>query len=173
MVKELSVRAFARRTGVSHVAVLKAIRIGRLKQSIRRRDGTPVIVDVACADREWRDNASRTPPATPKTRKKPPAEPTSGPTLTEATRQVTMERQRKLAMENAVASGQLVAKTAVVKEAFEAERIIREAILNLPARIAGELAAESDANRVSAKLDAALREALTAASDALLATVNE
>jgi hypothetical protein len=58
----------------------------------------------------------------------------------------------------------LVEVSRASKEAFESARIIREAMLNLPARLAGELAAETDATAVHLRLDAAIREALGAAS---------
>lgn len=171
----MSVRAYAKHRKVTHRAVQKAIATGRLKDSIGYRGGKPYIKDVTLADREWRENASRTPPAAAKSsaRQSKPAEEETGITLTEATRLVTIERQRKLQMENEVASGRLLDKNHVVKEAFESARIIREGLLNLPARLAGELAAESDASKVFAKLDDALREALTATADTLDATVNQ
>ena len=93
-------------------------------------------------------------------------------TLIDAQQVVAIERGRKLRMENEVMRGQLVKRSLVAKEAFEAERIIREAMLNLPVRIAGELAAEHDAGRVQLRLDAAIREALNRAADQLEATVN-
>jgi phage terminase Nu1 subunit (DNA packaging protein) len=50
----LSVRAYARRRGVSHTAVSKAIDSGRLKLSVVRDErGQPKIADPALADREW------------------------------------------------------------------------------------------------------------------------
>jgi hypothetical protein len=45
--------------------------------------------------------------------------------------------------------------------------------LNIPARVAAELAAESDPGKVHMRLDAAIREALNATADALLAAGNE
>jgi hypothetical protein len=57
----LSLSAFARRHGVSVSAVSKAVKTGRLARSVGRIGWyqQPVIVDVARADCEWRENVSR------------------------------------------------------------------------------------------------------------------
>lgn len=52
----LSLRAYARRRGVSAEAVSKAITDGRLKESVTRVDGAPKIADPELADREWEAN---------------------------------------------------------------------------------------------------------------------
>ena len=83
---------------------------------------------------------------------------------------MTSERERKLKMENDVRAGLLVSVHDVAKEAFESERIIREGILNIPARLAAELAAERDAGQNFLPLDQALRAALTATADWLEAS---
>jgi hypothetical protein len=78
-----------------------------------------------------------------------------------------MERFRKLRIENDLREGRVVDVRAAKREAFESARIIRESVLNLPARIAAELAAETDPAKVFARLDDALREALGDAADRL------
>ena len=93
-------------------------------------------------------------------------------TLFEAQRLATLQRERKLRLENDVTEGRLIPLEVVTKEAFEAERTIRENILNIPARIAGELAALTDVGKVSVRLEAALRDALNSAADSLL-VINE
>jgi phage terminase Nu1 subunit (DNA packaging protein) len=50
----LAVRAYARHRGVSHVAVLNAIKSERLRESVRGGK----VVDVALADREWARNTN-------------------------------------------------------------------------------------------------------------------
>jgi hypothetical protein len=58
-----SFRAFAKAIGVSHQAVSKGARTGRLSASLGHdRHGRPCIADVALARREWRANASQPPP---------------------------------------------------------------------------------------------------------------
>lgn len=160
---------FAKRHKVSRQAVIKAIRTGRLRESV---NASGEIIDVDLADREWKANATQ--PANagkpvnagrgPQRAPKP-----AGDTLAEATLAVMRERQRKLELENAETEGRLIDRATVVKERFESGRLIREAILNIAARISGELAAETDAAKVYARLDAAHREALNAIADSLVA----
>jgi response regulator of citrate/malate metabolism len=53
----LTLRELARRLGVSHTAIRKAIRSGRLEQSIRYDElGRPFVADGALAAREWEAN---------------------------------------------------------------------------------------------------------------------
>lgn len=157
----ISLRALARRIGVSPEAVSKGRRTGRLSRSIgTTKKGQPVVMDPDLAVREWHENATK------------PSPRGSTVALADEQRLLVAARRRKLELETMVAEGRLIDRNVVVKEAFEAERIVREAMLNLPARLAGELAAESDPGRVHLRLDAAIRDALTTAADALVATVN-
>jgi len=98
-----------------------------------------------------------------------PGEALSASTLIEAQRLATLERAKKLRLENDLSERRLIPRERVQKEAFEAERIVREGMLNITARIAPELAGETDPVRVALKLDAAIRQALSATADALLA----
>lgn len=52
----LSLRAYARRRGVSPEAVSRAIESGRLRASVTRHTGVPKIADPELADREWAAN---------------------------------------------------------------------------------------------------------------------
>lgn len=58
--------------------------------------------------------------------------------------------------------GTLVRKSDVEKEAFRVGRLVRDAILNVPSRLAGILAAESDQRKVFELLEKELRQALEA-----------
>jgi phage terminase Nu1 subunit (DNA packaging protein) len=54
----MSLNAFAKRHGVSHQSMMRAVARGRLSASLRTgKDGKPKVADVELADREWRDNA--------------------------------------------------------------------------------------------------------------------
>lgn len=56
----MSLTAYAKRRGVSAVAVSKAVATDRLVQSVGRNDrGQPVILDPELADREWTANTRR------------------------------------------------------------------------------------------------------------------
>lgn len=52
----ISLRAYAKRRGVSAESVSKAIAAGRLKDSVVRVGGAPKIADPDLADREWEAN---------------------------------------------------------------------------------------------------------------------
>ena len=52
----MSVAAYARRRGMSHKAVQKAIEDGRIERALVIVGGKPKIADAALADREWREN---------------------------------------------------------------------------------------------------------------------
>jgi hypothetical protein len=99
-----------------------------------------------------------------------PGGPTSAPlppSLVAAQTQAMLERVRKLRMENNLREGTLVEVEQARREAFDFARSLRENVLNIPARLAAELAAETDTARVFARLEGALREALEATAAAL------
>lgn len=176
----VSNREMARRLGVDEKAVRKAIASGRFHESLGKDPrGRAVIVDAELAVVEWQRNAGKVPKgadadvrtadrgeSAPRSRTDRPAPGVFVPatTLAEAQRLNANERARKLQMENDLQEGRLVEVSVAVRQAFNAERAIREAILNIPARISAELAAESDAMRLHLRLDEALREALAVAA---------
>lgn len=185
-----SLRELGRQLGVSVQAVRKGIRSKRLVASLgQTAAGKPCILDFALAKVEW-TRSSRTgygatetpaPIVVPVAQVQAPevAELSSDTedvkslqgvsTLIDAQRLATIERAKKLRLENDLAERRLMPRDLVEKEAFEAERIVREGLLNITARIAAELAAETDPAKVARKLDAAIRQALHATADALLA----
>jgi hypothetical protein len=158
--KGLSLRAFATRHGVRDNAIRKAIAAGRLLKSVgRHANGHPFIADVELADAEWNVNRAQA----------PKAQIIGADTLAAAQRSATLERSRKLKIENDRTEGRLIDVDKASKLAFEASRTIRKAVQNIPSRIAAELAAESDPARVYSKLETALREALNVAATDLMA----
>lgn len=88
----------------------------------------------------------------------------------EAQKAVMRERERMLRMQNDLREGQLVEVSRAEKLAYEFARTLRDNVLNIPARIAAELAAESDAARVHMRLDSALREALESVGGGMAAS---
>jgi hypothetical protein len=178
--KSCSLRELARQRGISDKVVRKAIASGRLKESVGHDEkGRPFIRDIDLAIAELRQNAGRTSvrtegsadgsaPAGSAAESAGPTDRTariiSAETLVDAQRMATLERARRDRMANDLREGRLVEVEKAAKVAFEAERTIREAVLNVTARIAAELAAETDAARVHILLDAALREALNVAA---------
>lgn len=153
-----SLRALARLLKVSDTAVRKGIQNGRLVHSVGQNgQGRPVIVDVALARREWHANAAKT-SRSPKD---------GGVTLAEAQRLVAMERADGLRLVNEQTRKTLIPAEAAKLAAFEFARTVRESVLNVTSRVAGELAAETDAARLHVRLDAELRLALEATAQML------
>ena len=90
----LSLRAFGRQVGVSGSAVCKAIRTGRLRRGVGERDGRPAIVDVDAARAEWAAGATR-----PRSSAQPRPGRADG-SLIEIQRQIAVQRERRLRLEN-------------------------------------------------------------------------
>lgn len=158
--RPLTMSAFARLLAVDEKAVRKAITNGRLVRCVGRNgQGRAVIVNPVLGKQEWRQNSNREASRTPAATRRGPDR---GDTLASAQRTVAVERARSLQLTNEQRSGRLIPAALAIRQAFDAARMLREAILNLPARLAGELAAETDADRVYGRLDAELRLALEA-----------
>jgi len=157
-----TIAAFARLVHVDEKAVRKGIAAGRIPASClgpSRTGAKQVITDVAAARAAWDANAAKVPPG--------PDVGGDRQSLSEASRMATMERHRRLKIDNDLRAGLTVDVRAAKREAFESARIIRETLLNLPARISAELAAETDPAKIFTRLDDAIREALGDAADRL------
>src|SRR5262245_11884359 len=90
----VSLRAFAKRKGVSLMAVCRAVKTGRLNQCLVYVAGVPKIGDQRVADLEWESNVGRPAPAKRATTKG--AKVVHVRTLLEAQRVSALERARKL-----------------------------------------------------------------------------
>lgn len=166
---KLSISAYARHRGVSHVAVLKAIKSGRIE---KEPDGT---IDVAKADAAWRRNTNQAQKR--KTEKDVASQPqpqaqehasvAGGPSYAQsrAIKEAYHARLAKLSYEEK--SGSLV-KTDNVKVAwFNILRVLRDRALSLPDRLSPILSAETDPKAVRDMLESDLRQILTDAADAI------
>lgn len=145
----LSIRAYARHRGVSHVAVKKAIDAGRISQE---PDGK---IDPEKADREWAQNTLQ--PKAPARKKVAVAavnsvrEPVGGSTAPYAGKGMTL-LHAKTASEVVKAQlgkarlaqikGELVDRSQAIAHVFDLARAERDALLNWPAQVAADLAAE-------------------------------
>jgi hypothetical protein len=180
----LSARAYARTKGVSHTAVQKAIRTGRLSTL---PDGK---IDSVVADREWDENRQivvERPQQRPQERESPPprsAPPSPRPAQEEqdapptpvpgvgsqdyakarAIKENYNARLAKIQYEEKI--GKLVNSDEVAVAAFNKGRILRDVMLGLPDRLAAILAAEMDEAKVHDLLDTEIRAALTKFADA-------
>lgn len=176
----VSIREYARRRGVSHTAVQKAIKSQRLSRAVVR-NGNTVGIDPEIADAEWiqgqkeilKDQipSSESKPK-PRTERPPPSEEvSSGPPIdkvsstyaqSRAAREAYAARLAKLDFEQK--SGKLVDAEAVRNEAFKSARIVRDALMNIPDRIAAELAAETNIFKIHSRLTEELRKSLESLS---------
>ena len=173
----LSIRAYARHRGVSHVAVKKAIDTGRITP---QADGT---IEPNRADLEWAQNtvAARKPVAakTPSPAAEPirpasaPVEPVAptlsggGTSLLQArtVNEVVKAQTNKVRL--AQLKGDLVDRSQAIAHVFRLARTERDAWLNWPARISAEMAAklEVDAHELHVALESAVRDHLIELGD--------
>ena len=175
----LSIRAYARHRGVSHVAVKKAIDTGRITPL---SDGT---IDPHTADAQWAQNtlqprraAAPEKVSTAKARRVVATEQavpqrdavdastapmsTSGTSLLQA-RTVNEVLKAKLNnLELAHRKKELVDRAQAVAHVFKLARIERDAWLNWPARVSGQMASTLgiDAHQMHVALESAVREHL-------------
>lgn len=168
----LSIRAYARHRGVSHVAVKKAIDTGRITPL---PDGT---IDAETADAQWARNTlqprraaeHKTPtPQRAQARPEreipdpvPPPLPTGGTSLLQARTVNEVLKAQLNKVELAQRKGELVDRAQAVSHVFKLARTERDAWLNWPARISAQMAARLnvDAHALHVALDAAVREHL-------------
>jgi hypothetical protein len=180
----LSIRAYARHRGVSHVAVKKAIDTGRITQL---PDGT---IDPVVADAQWAANTTPTrrsvaepvteklaqqvsapareiPQASAKVARDTPEPPTpalssGGTSLLQArtVNEVVKAQTNKVRL--AQLKGELVDRAQAVAHVFKLARTERDAWLNWPARISAQMAAGLgvEPHALHVALDAAVREQL-------------
>ena len=168
----LSIRAYARHRGVSHVAVKKAIDSGRITPEA---DGT---IEPNRADLEWAQNtvpARKAAPVkaapaaveSPRARSQeaeaaaPPLS-TGGASLLQArtVNEVVKAQTNKVRL--AQLKGELVDRAQAVAHVFKLARAERDAWLNWPARISAQMAAGLgvEPHALHVALDAAVREQL-------------
>jgi hypothetical protein len=168
----LSIRAYARHRGVSHVAVKKAIDAGRITTL---PDGT---LDPEQADAQWARNtvqprSTGTPKASPRTRAPEEGAASLPPTLGSGlgTGGVTLLQARTVnevlkakirQVELAEKKDELIDRARAIAHVFKLARAERDAWLNWPARAAPMLAARLglDEHALHVALDAAVREHL-------------
>ena len=176
----LSIRAYARHRGVSHVAVKKAIDTGRISPDA---DGT---IDPVRADRDWEQNTAspRKSSTAPKMRAPVPETPrqvareataevvtptlsAGGTSLLQArpVNEVVKAQTNKVRL--ARLKGDLVDRSQAIAHVFRLARTERDAWLNWPARISAQMAAklEVDAHALHVALETVVREHLMELGD--------
>ena len=173
----LSIRAYARHRGVSHVAVKKAIDTGRISPE---SDGT---IEPNRADLEWAQNTvsarkpapakSASPAPEPGRQSSTPVEPVTPPLSAGGTsllqartvNEVVKAQTNKVRL--AQLKGDLVDRSQAIAHVFRLSRTERDAWLNWPARVSAEMAAklEVDAHELHVALESAVRDHLIELGD--------
>ena len=156
----LSVRAYARHRGVSHVAVMKAVRAGRIPQEA---DGT---IDPARADAAW--EAQTDPAKRPATVKVPPATPSApvapvaatapaaagggspvdggkaiGTNFAQARTMHEVAKAQKARIQVQRLKDEVIDRANALAMVFKLARQERDSWVTWPARVAGQMAAEA------------------------------
>ena len=177
----LSIRAYAQHRGVSHTAVGKAIKAGRISQE---PDGT---IDPAKADAAWERNTlpSQNLNATAKpvgtrvetrvatTPKVSTSQVSTREVSTplETTRAAAPDYQTSRAIREAYAArlakleyeertGKLISAEDVSVRTFNLARRMRDRMLTLPRRLSAAFAAEQDARTIEQRMEDEIRQAL-------------
>jgi hypothetical protein len=160
----MGIAAYADHRGCALSSVQHAIAAGRITLTGDNQ------IESDEADRHWQENAdfasSRNGPKLITRSGSPgepaPTEPVPGMTYTQARalREVYDAQRRKLELQ--LRHGELITRADVEKEAARLYRQIRDAILNVPARLSGQLVGQTDEATIHGLLEGELRRALDA-----------
>ena len=156
-IMSLSIRAYARHRGVSHVAVKKAIDAGRITQD---QDGK---INQERADQDWAQNTLNPRAPTSKVARVSATRPVhevvgvrgsadsqaKGMTLLHAKTASEVIKAQLGKVRLSQMKGELVDRSQAIAHVFALARAERDALLNWPAHIAADLAAELSAEGVS------------------------
>jgi hypothetical protein len=178
---KISMAEYAKHRGVSKPAVTKAVQVGRIKLHTDA-DGSRYLI-LEDADRDWSHNtqiathptgvAKKPAEEKPKPeRVEKPAAPAAAaapdssreqsiPSITQskAIKEAFLARSAKLDYDERL--GTLISAAEAQKEYFGIMRTLRDHLLNIPDRIAAELAAETNQFVVHKKLSEELKRALS------------
>lgn len=158
--KKGGIRAYARHRDVRMSAVQKAIAQGRIKKSVVRTKDGHTKIDFALADKEWDANTLNTKPKPKPEAPAPERAPGAEEDWNEARTRHESLKADLAALRLEELQGRMVDVEDVRKEWFRLTRMVREAILNVPDRIAAQVAAEQDQHAVHQLLRGELVEAL-------------
>ena len=174
----LSIRAYAQHRGVSHTAVAKAIKAGRISVE---PDGK---IDPAKADAQWSRNtlpSQNLNPGASKSAPKVATPPVSTPVSTVSSRELpppletgriaAPDYQTSRAIREAYAArlakleyeertAKLISSDEVEMRTFNLARRLRDRMQTIPRRLAAALAAEQDPRVIEQRLDDEIRQAL-------------
>lgn len=164
--KRMSVKAYAKRRGVTPAAVRKAIKQGRIAEAVSKNEKGWNEIDPEVADRLWAANTDPRPRGRraakallEKASNEAPK--ATGPGTYQDARARREEAEAKLAeLKAGQLEGDLVRGREAYQRSFEFFRRLRDRILLIPDRVYAGFAAESDGQTIKLNLEAELIEAL-------------
>lgn len=159
---------YARQRGVSRQYIGQMVAKGVIRLQGRKVDPAQADAALAAVREPARPERRATPKAEPALKPLVPATelpalPQGGdlPTLLLKTRiKSEVEKAKLLEIKARVEAGKYVDADEVKVAAFNKARVVRDALMNIPERLAAVLAAETDASRVHAMLTSEIRAAL-------------
>ena len=153
----MSLGEYAKHRGCSPAAVTIAIRDGRCPVEL---DGSgKKVVDSEKADEQWVSGGAGQPQGN-KEKKQDEAKGNSPPLLhSRSIKEAFQARMAKLDYEDRI--GITINAEEVKKEAFKSARIVRDNMLNIPDRLAAELAGETNQFVIHKKLTDEIRRAIS------------
>lgn len=131
----ISLRAYAKRRGVSAMAVSNAVKAGRLKDSVTRdENGAPKIADPDLADREWEANTQHEKRAQAEFHKEDPTA-REGMTQSEASAVEKVWKAKLAEQEYRERAKELVEVAEVEAQISETFSEVRTKLLGIPTRL--------------------------------------
>ena len=166
----LTFRQYAKHRNCSHTAVSKAVDAGRIPTVTENGQR---FIDPSAADKAWLENTDSAKQVGGYTQVAGEAadlpadagagddeESTQGASLATARAKRELTQAKIAELNYQKLAGELVSAEDVKTEAFAVARQVRESILGVPDRIAGQLAAEVDPHKIHALLSTELTKAL-------------
>lgn len=151
--KKLSPPKFAKLIGVSQSAVSRAINTGRLPNSAKMLPSGHYEIDVEVGQVEWVQNKMRG------ARNVPERGDLEGSAIESERKKKHYDAElARLKFEKE--AGKLLDASKVEKESFKVARVVRDAILAIPARMSAELAGMTNPFEIEALLEKEFRTAL-------------
>ena len=164
MNKGMNISEYARHRGVSHVAVIKALKAGRISK------GADGFIDPVQADADWQENTA------PRIDNQPTTPPRSGRTARLAASRVAESYRTSRAIRESYKaqiaeleylrrSGKLIDADQVRNDAFMVARATRNMLQAIPARVSAQIAGETDEKKIFRLLENEIDNACRALSE--------
>ncbi|BBO75780.1 hypothetical protein DSCW_31970 [Desulfosarcina widdelii] len=169
----MNMTEYGRHVGISRQRVSVLIQTGQISAAAITKKGKWTLIDPDMADDDLRRNLdpSKSVAVIPESEMRETIQAAGlGDQDPDYARSRALNEHYKAALkklEYDAKSGDLIPRSEVEKDAFECARTTRDAMLNIPNRLAAVLSAESDQKKVETILRVEIRNALTALAESL------